>query len=171
LSGPRLAELQRLAAELLGALARRGQSIATAEATTGGLIGWLITGVPGASATFRAGYAPYSNDAKATLGVPSEVLAEHGAVSREAAEALAAAARTAAEADIAIAETGIAGPAGGGADRSVGLFWIAVSTEIGTAARRFVFPYDRNGNRRACAEAALRLALEAALSSPGAGCR
>jgi PncC family amidohydrolase len=148
-----------LAAEAVAALKARGLTIATAEATTGGLIGHLLTEVPGSSAVFRAGVAPYSKAAKQRIGVPADVLADFGSVSREAAEALATAVREWAGADIALAETGIAGPTGGGPDRPVGLFWIAVAGPAGVHSERIVFDGDRTGNRRACAGGALRMLI------------
>lgn len=160
-------DLKPPASELVRLLVDRGLSVATAEATTGGLIGHHIVSVPGSSAIFRCGVAPYSNAAKVRLGIPDDVLREHGAVSREAAEALAVAARSWSGADVGIGETGIAGPTGGADDRPVGLFWIAVSTEKGTTSSQFVFGSDRAGNHRAAAEAALTLTIEVVRELPG----
>jgi PncC family amidohydrolase len=101
--------------------------VATAEATTGGLIGHLLTSIPGSSAVFRGGVAPYSNAMKIAIGVPPEILSYYGAVSTEAACALATAVREWSGADIGLAETGIAGPTGGTPERPVGSFWIAIS--------------------------------------------
>ena len=158
MSGPEPAALNRLAAEAVARLKERGLTVATAEATTGGLIGHLLTGVPGSSAVFRGGVAPYSNHLERQIGAPSSVLTQHGAVSREAAESLAKAVREWAGADIGLGETGIAGPTGGTEDRPVGLFWIAISrADVGS--ERFAFEHDRAGNHRACAEAALRLLI------------
>ena len=159
-AGP--SDLNQLAADAVAALAEAGLTVATAEATTGGLIGYLLTEIPGSSAVFRAGIAPYSNAAKRAIGVPDGVLISHGAVSREAAEAMAVAVRAWAGADIALAETGIAGPAGGGPDRPVGLFWIAVATATGVTSERFLFDGDRSANRKSCAAAALRMLIERA---------
>jgi nicotinamide-nucleotide amidase len=92
--------------------------------------------------------------------VPNSLLAEHGAVRHEAAEALASAVREWAGADIGLAETGIAGPGSAGADRPAGLFWIAVADRGGVRSERFVFEGDRSENRRACAEAAPRMLLD-----------
>lgn len=161
MSGPARDGLSRLAADVVAALKSRGLTVATAEATTGGLIGHLLTEVAGSSAVFRAGVAPYANHAKRQIGVPADVLDQHGAVSREAAEALATAVRTWAGTDIGVAETGIAGPTGGNAERPVGLFWIAVATGASVRSQRFVFHGDRSANRQACAEAALRMLIDA----------
>jgi PncC family amidohydrolase len=149
-----------LAAEAVAALAAKGLTLATAEATTGGLIGHLLTEIPGSSHVFRGGVAPYGNSLKRAIGVPASLLAEHGAVSREAAEALAIAVREWADTDIGLAETGIAGPGGAGLDRPAGLFWIALVDAGGVRSERFVFGEDRSENRRACAEAALRMLLD-----------
>jgi PncC family amidohydrolase len=150
------AELKRLATDAVAALKERGFTIATAEATTGGLIGHLITSVPGSSSVFRGGVAPYSNAMKLAIGVPEEVLKRCGAVSREAAEALAESVREWAAADIGLAESGIAGPAG----RQSGLFWIAIAKADRTSSERFEFGGDRSGNQRSSAKAALHMLLD-----------
>lgn len=161
MSGPARDALKQLAADAVAALSARGFTLATAEATTGGLIGHLLTEIPGSSRVFRGGVAPYANLLKRQIGVPASVLEEHGAVSREAAEALATAVREWAGTDIGLAETGIAGPGSGGIDRPAGLFWIALADTNGVRSERFVFDGDRSANRQACAEGALRLLLEA----------
>jgi nicotinamide-nucleotide amidase len=154
------AEPNQRASELVRLLSERGLTLATAEATTGGLIGHLIVAVPGSSAVFRAGVAPYSNTAKIALGVDPEVLATRGAVSEEAAAALATAVRRWAGTDIGLAETGIAGPSGGTAARPAGTFWVAVDTGQRVITRQFQFDFDRPGNQGAAADAAIRLLLE-----------
>ncbi len=154
------------AAEAVAALKAKGLTVATAEATTGGLIGHQITAVPGSSSVFVIGVAPYWNEVKIRLGVPEAVLREHGAVSAEAAAALATAVRNWSGADIGLAETGIAGPDGGSEERPAGLFYIAIADGKDVTSRRFEFKDDRGGNRLACAEAALRL-LVAHLQASG----
>ncbi len=163
MSGPTSESANTLAAEAVAALKAKGLSVATAEATTGGLIGHKITTVPGSSAVFVIGVAPYWNEVKVRLGVPEAVLREHGAVSVEAAEALALAVRKWSGANIGLAETGIAGPGGDSEERPVGLFYIAIADGRNVTSQRFDFSDDRGGNRLACAEAALRL-LVASLS-------
>ncbi len=138
-------------------LKAKGLTLATAEATTGGLIGHQLTAVPGSSSVFMIGVAPYWNEVKVRLGVPEAVLREHGAVSPEAAEALATAVRNWSGADIGLAETGIAGPGGASEERPAGLFYIAIADGRDVTSQRFAFEHDRSGNRSACAEAALRL--------------
>lgn len=152
-----------LPAEAIAALKAKGLTVATAEATTGGLIGHQLTGIPGSSSVFVIGIAPYWNEVKVRLGVPAAVLREHGAVSAEVAEALATAVRDWSGADIGLAETGIAGPGGGSDEHPVGLFYIAIADSNDVTSERFEFKDNRGGNRLACAEAALRL-LVASLS-------
>jgi PncC family amidohydrolase len=149
LSGHEPGNLSRLAAEAVAALAARGLTVATAEATTGGLIGHALTDVPGSSKVFVITVAPYWNEVKVRLGVSEAVLKEHGAVSREACEALAVAVRAWSGASVGLAETGIAGPTGGSADRPIGLFYIALADERDVRSERFVFADDRSGNRHA----------------------
>lgn len=140
------------------ALKRRGWTLAVAESCTGGLLGYGITKVPGSSSYFLGGIISYSNQAKESLlGVSAETLAQHGAVSQETALAMAAGACRALGADVGISITGIAGPSGGTQDKPVGLTWIGVHSPRGAHAERFVFPGDRQGNRAAAAEAALKL--------------
>jgi PncC family amidohydrolase len=160
LSGHGAGVANPLAAEAIEALKERGLKVATAEATCCGLIGGLLTSVPGSSAVFLGGVAPYSNRLKQTIGVPKEVLEEHGAVSARAADAMAMAVREWSGADVGLAETGIAGPGGGSPDRPVGLFFIAVATAGGVRCERLVFEGSREENREQCAEEALRLLVE-----------
>ena len=160
MSGPESESASRLAAEAVAALKAKGLTIATAEATTGGLIGHELTSVPGSSAVFAIAVAPYWNDVKVRLGVPEGVLKEHGAVSAQAADALAVAVRKWGGTSLGLAETGIAGPGGGSEERPVGLFYIALADGAGVRSERFEFDGGREDNRHACAEAALRMVLE-----------
>jgi len=109
---------------LADVLRERGLMIATAESCTGGLIAAACTAVPGSSDWFERGVVSYSNEAKTELiGVPAELIAQHGAVSEAVALAMAEGLLHAAPVQIAAAVTGIAGPAGGSADKPVGLVW------------------------------------------------
>jgi nicotinamide-nucleotide amidase len=108
-----------------GILRAHGLTLATAESATGGQLASLITEAPGASDYFRAGYVVYSAAAKIALGVPENVITQYGTVAAETTQALAAAARRAAQSDIAIATTGNAGP-GASEDKPVGVLYTVV---------------------------------------------
>jgi len=136
----------------------RGLSLATAESCTGGLVAARLTDVSGASDVFRGGIVAYADDIKAEeLSVPREVLAAHGAVSAETAEAMAAGARTALGADVAVAVTGIAGPGGATPDKPVGLVFLHAAAPGGEEGLRFEFPGERAWIRSRAAVAALHL--------------
>jgi nicotinamide-nucleotide amidase len=109
------------------ALRGAGATLATAESCTGGLIGSLLTDVPGSSDYFDRTYATYSYDAKLDTGVPREFLDEHGAVSEPVARAMARGVRDAAGTEWAVSTTGIAGPEGGTEAKPVGTVYIGVA--------------------------------------------
>ncbi len=117
---------ERTIEELVLELCRdRGWTLATAESCTGGLVAARLTGVPGSSDVFLGGIVAYADDVKEReLGVPAALLADHGAVSAEVAEAMAHGARARLGADVAVAVTGIAGPDGGTAEKPVGLVYL-----------------------------------------------
>jgi PncC family amidohydrolase len=145
---------------------KHGHTVATAEATCGGLIGKLITDNPGSSKVFKIGVAPYWNEVKVRLGVAEYIISERGAVSRETAEALAQAVRKWGGSTIGLAETGVAGPEGGTDVNPVGTFFIAIADSDGVVSKKVHFEFDRIGNRQACAEAALHMLLESAKRPP-----
>ena len=122
-----------------------GHKIATAESCTGGLLASRLTELDGASAYVQGGAVTYSNEAKTeVLGVPAEMIAEHGAVSNEVAEAMADGALDRFEADIAVGITGIAGPTGGTEAKPVGYVCVCVKTSAGEKlARDPVIPGTR----------------------------
>lgn len=125
-------------------LLERGLTLAVAESCTGGLLGHLLTDVPGSSAYFERGVVVYSNRAKQELlGVPEPVLRAHGAVSAPCAEAMARGIAERSGSACAVAITGIAGPDGGTPDKPVGTVFIGVSVEGAVSARRFAFSGDR----------------------------
>jgi len=151
-------DVDGLAEVVLDGLRRRRQTLATAESCTGGLVSARITDVPGASEVFLGGAVTYTNDAKEDLvGVPHELLVEHGAVSEEVARAMASGVRHRFLADWGIGITGIAGPTGGSAEKPVGLVHWAVAGPEGVEARRRVFLGDRAIIREWSVNAALDL--------------
>ena len=141
-------------------LSAKGWTIAVAESCTGGMLGALITEVPGSSAWFDRGYVTYSNASKtALLGVRPESLSAHGAVSEAVVKELAAGARERSGCPIALAITGIAGPDGGTPEKPVGTAWIACATAGGVEARRLMLlGADRERIRIAASFAAMDLA-------------
>lgn len=117
-------------------LTEQGKTVATAESCTGGLIAGMLTDVPGSSAAVLGGWVTYANAMKTNeLGVPAELIEQHGAVSRPVIEAMAKGALTQSGADYALATSGIAGPAGGTEDKPVGTVWIALAYRDGDTVR------------------------------------
>ncbi len=111
---------------LADALRARGWRIAAAESCTGGLIAAACTSVAGSSDWFERGFVTYSNEAKTELlGVPTALLAAHGAVSEPVARAMAEGALARAPVQLAVAVTGIAGPGGAVPGKPVGTVWLA----------------------------------------------
>ena len=140
------------------ALLAAGATLAVAESCTGGLIASRITDVPGASRYFLAGYVTYSDQAKRDLlGVPEALLAEHGAVSAECAEAMAHGAWQRSGATYGLSVTGIAGPGGGTPDKPVGLVYLGVSHQPGAVVQRFLWPGTREQFKRRTSQLALDL--------------
>jgi len=136
----------------------RGLKLAAAESCTGGLVSELVTAIPGSSDVFVGGIVSYSNEVKvAQLGVRAGLIAEHGAVSAEVAEAMARGACDRLEAEVGIAVTGVAGPGGGTEEKPVGtVFLHALSPEGGRGAH-FSLPGGRAVIRRRAAVSALHL--------------
>jgi nicotinamide-nucleotide amidase len=154
------AEDERPVAELVLDLCReRGFRLATAESCTGGLVAARLSDVPGASDVLAGGIVSYANDVKiAELGVREELIAEHGAVSAEVAEAMAVGVRERLGVEVGIAVTGVAGPGGGTPEKPVGLVHFHVSTPDGGEARSFSLPADRATIRSRATVSALHLA-------------
>ncbi len=149
----------RTLAEVVGDLLRSaGKTLAVAESCTAGLLAKLITDVPGASDYFTHGWITYSNQAKTSqLDIPADLIATHGAVSPQVAEAMAKAARRKAKTDFAIAVTGIAGPMGGSEQKPVGLVFITLCSDNNLQTERFVFSHDRYAIRRRATLTALNM--------------
>jgi nicotinamide-nucleotide amidase len=129
-----IGEGARSMAAVIGEMLReRRQTLATAESCTGGLLGQMITGAPGASDYYLGGVISYANRVKEQLlGVGAEMIASHGAVSEEVAAAMSQGARKLLASDWAISITGVAGPGGGSAEKPVGLVWMALAGPGGT---------------------------------------
>jgi PncC family amidohydrolase len=160
-AAPSIQRLQELAEQLAARCVAAGTRVACAESCTGGLVGHVLTEIPGSSAWFRGGVIAYANEVKqAVLGVPPATIEVHGAVSAQAAVAMAEGVRRLMEVDLAVSVTGVAGPSGGTEAKPVGLTYLAVADAQGHAVRRTVWTHDRSGNKRASAEAALELLLE-----------
>lgn len=167
---PHLPRLVALAERLQAGFLRRGLTLAVAESCTGGLLGHLLTEVPGSSGYFLGGAISYSDEAKRLLLEVSETtLGRHGAVSAQVAVAMAEGARKRFGADVAAAVTGVAGPSGGTPAKPVGLTYVAVADRDGHDVRRFTWSGDRSANKRSGAWAALELLLERLGEGNGCG--
>lgn len=148
---------------LVTALAASGQSVATAESLTGGLIGATLTQVAGSSAVYLGGVIVYQTALKALLGgVSQEVLDRDGPVAGSTAEGLAAGVRATTGADWGLAVTGVAGPSSQGG-QPPGTVWIGLAGPSGVASRLFTFPGGRSEVREATVAAALSWLGQAAL--------
>jgi nicotinamide-nucleotide amidase len=147
-------------------LSERGQTVATAESCTGGLVAQRITDVSGSSAVFLGGVVAYSNEAKTDLvAVPADLIARVGAVSREVAVALAEGARQRFGSTYGIGVTGIAGPDGGTPEKPVGLVYIAVAYPDGCDVEQANFIGSRQIVRTRSAQTALNMLRLRALRS------
>ena len=155
-------DLEDLALKLGRALHVRGWRMATAESCTGGWIAKVLTDVAGSSQWFEGGVVAYSNAAKTSfLGVSSDLLMAHGAVSEEAVRAMAEGARGNFAAELAVAVSGIAGPGGGSADKPVGTVHFAWATPAGVTAARRIFAGSRETVRRLTVALALERLIDA----------
>jgi nicotinamide-nucleotide amidase len=153
-----------LVEELAGLLRRSGRSLATAESCTGGWVSKVLTDLAGSSDWFGYGLVTYSNQAKQrVLGVGSDTLERFGAVSEQVVEEMASGLLELSGADLGLAVSGIAGPAGGTADKPVGTVWFAWSVREGeriqvqTGLQRF------SGNRESVRRQAVIFGLQGLL--------
>jgi len=141
-------------------LTRLGQTVSVAESCTGGCVAHRITNVPGASSVFGRAFVTYANEAKTELlGVPPDLLAAHGAVSREVAAAMAVGCLAASRADHALALTGIAGPGGGSDAKPTGTVFIALASKSHPepVVRHHTFRMEREGFKNMAAQTAFDL--------------
>ena len=155
-------KLQTLSLEVGKRLKRGGRMLVTAESCTGGWVAQAVTSVAGSSDWFERGFVTYSNDSKQELlGVRAETLARHGAVSEQAAAEMARGALERSRGNIAVAVTGVAGPAGGSAAKPVGMVcfaWASRDHPVRSETRRFAG--DRESVRRQSVVRALQGVLE-----------
>ena len=146
-----------LALQLGTALYQRGAKVTAAESCTGGGVAHAITAVAGSSAWFDCGFVTYANSAKhALLSVPQEVLANQGAVSESVVRYMVEGAARVANADYAVAISGIAGPGGGSDDKPVGTVWFAWRSPAGVSTKK----HQLAGDRTAVREQAIKISLQ-----------
>lgn len=152
-------DLQHRVSKLLEKYRARNLRIATAESCTGGLVAGLLTSIAGSSDVVECGFVTYSNESKISmLGIPSQIIQRHGAVSRECAIAMVEGALKHSSADIAVSVTGIAGPGGGSAEKPVGLVHFACGQQDNIKHRVEQFrDIGREQIRTAATEVALEL--------------
>ena len=155
-------DITELTFELISKCRDAGIKVATAESCTGGLIAGCLTSVSGSSDVFERGFNTYSNEAKnEMLGVPLELIKEHGAVSELVAAAMVEGALKNAPVQLTVAVTGIAGPSGGTPEKPVGTVQIASACEgKPTINKHFLFEGDRDAVRLATIKKALEMMLK-----------
>ena len=148
-------------ARLAEALAGKGWMLATAESCTGGMIAAACTDLAGSSVWFERGFVTYSNEAKTELlGVDPALLAAHGAVSEVVARAMAFGAIRHSHAQVSVAVTGVAGPAGGSRSKPVGTVWFGFQVDGLLTSETRHFPGDRAAVRDATVRHALARLLQ-----------
>ena len=158
-----------VAADVLESLAHRGETVATAESLTGGLLSARFTDVPGASRSFVGGVVSYATRVKVSvIDVPPDVVERYGVVSEECAAAMARGVRRRLEATWGVATTGVAGPDGQDG-LPVGTVWVAVAGPERPRARLLALTGDRREIREATCEAALALLQDLLREEPGLG--
>ena len=167
--GPRLAELFPEVADLAQRLRRQRLTVAVAESCTGGLLGAVLTALPGSSEYMRGGVIAYADSLKADLlGVSRHLLAQHGAVSEPVARAMAEGVRLRCQAAIGLAVTGVAGP-GGTAGKPAGLVFVALADGREVRVERLDGDRGREQNRDRAVEVALQMCANAAGEPPPSG--
>lgn len=150
-------ELRDLAAQVGALLKQKRWLLATAESVTGGAISQAITDIAGSSEWFDCGFVTYSNSSKSEfLDVPAAMIAQFGTVSEEVAAAMAAGALANTDANVTLATTGIAGPAGAVPGKPVGTVCFGWAQGTTVHSERLVFAGDRHAVRLQTAEHALR---------------
>ena len=149
-------------ARLQPRLRRRKMTVASAESCTGGLLGAVLSELPGSSDHYQGGAIVYSNASKTALvGVAADLIHGHGAVSPVVAAALARGVRERLGAKIGLGITGIAGPTGATPGKPIGLVYVAIDSDRHSSVRTCRFGFDRAGTRLASVGVALELLEEA----------
>lgn len=152
------------AKNLVELLKANGKTCATAESCTGGMIGSLITAVPGSSDVYLGGVVSYANSVKENvLGVSNNILESFGAVSGECAREMALGVKKITGADIAVSVTGIAGPGGATEDKPVGLVWFGLATNDTVRVEKAIFAGSRDDVRKSAAMHALGMIAVASI--------
>ncbi|MFC1938226.1 CinA family protein [Chloroflexota bacterium] len=142
--------------EISDLLRQKGLTLGLVESATGGLLSHMITNIPGSSDYYKGSVTAYSNEAKIEIvGVKAETIDKFGAVSPQVAEEMAQQGRKVLAADICLADTGIAGPAGAIKEKPLGLFYIGLSHQGGTYTRKHNFQGNREQNKHSAAMTAL----------------
>jgi len=153
--------IRKLAEALVNELSATNKAVATAESCTGGWVAKAITDIPGSSAVFGYGVVSYANGAKESiLGVQHQTLLDKGSVSAEVVEEMAQGVLRLSGADIAVAVSGVAGPAGATKEKPVGLVWFAWAVRDGTDARVETSTEQFTGDRELIREASVAHALQ-----------
>ncbi len=153
--------IRKLAEALVNELSAAGKAVATAESCTGGWVAKAITDIPGSSVVYGYGVVSYSNGAKESiLGVRNKTLEDHGSVSAEVVEEMAKGSLRLSGADLAVAVSGVAGPAGGTKEKPVGTVWFAWAVRDGTKALVDTRCEHFTGDRELVREASVAYALQ-----------
>ncbi|GGH89320.1 CinA family protein [Arthrobacter liuii] len=156
-----MSNLHHLAAQAVRAALESGQTVATAESLTAGMVSAILADTPGASGMLQGGVVAYQNSVKdAVLHVPTDLLARVGSVDPDVARAMAAGARTVLGADVGLSTTGVAGPDAHDG-KPVGRVYVGIATVAGTAGFEYSFTGSRPDIRAAACGAALERLLEA----------
>ncbi|MBT2565799.1 CinA family protein [Arthrobacter sp. ISL-85] len=156
-----MSNLHQLAAQAVRQALESGQTVATAESLTAGMVSAVLADTPGASGMLQGGVVAYQNSVKdAVLHVPADLLARAGSVDPDVARAMAAGARTVLGADVGLSTTGVAGPEAHDG-KPVGRVYIGIATAAGTAGFEYTFTGSRPDIRAAACGAALERLLEA----------
>ena len=137
-------------------LRQKKLTLGIVESATGGLISHLITNISGSSDYYKGAVTAYSNEAKIkVIGVKKDTISKYGAVSYQVAEEMAQGGKKILGVDICLADTGIAGPGGATHEKPVGIFYIGLSSPIGTYTQKHIFRGNRKQNKQDAAESAL----------------